>query len=199
MIKLCMLLIILAISSLACTSRVVVKETSTLENLKERITYLVEDPNLFNAQVGIYIESQKSGEIIYHRNEHKLFISASNMKMFTTATSLLLLGPDHQYKTKILTNVEVENNVLNGDLIIRGSGDPSISARFHDGDVRNLMRDWVDSLIADGITKVNGNIIGDASYFQNPPLGAGWQWDDEPFWYSAQMNALSINDNCSLS
>jgi serine-type D-Ala-D-Ala carboxypeptidase/endopeptidase (penicillin-binding protein 4) len=196
MIKLRTLFIIFAISNLACTPKVVVKETSALIDLKERITYLVNDPNLFNAQVGIYIESQKSGEIIYHLNEHKLFISASNMKMFTTATSLLLLGPDHRYKTKILTDAEVENNILNGDLIIRGSGDPSISARFQDGDVRNLMRAWADSLIALGITKVNGNLIGDASYFQNPPLGAGWQWDDEPFWYSAQINALSINDNC---
>jgi len=188
--------LILITTVLACNSKMRVKTNSSQDQLKERITYLIEDPNLFNAQVGVYIESLKTGEIIFTRNEHKLFISASNMKIYTTAVALLNFGPDFRYKTKIMTKATINNNVLNGDLIIRGSGDPTIAARFHDGDVRNLLRSWADSLSTAGISQINGNLVGDASYFQNPPLGSGWQWDDEPFWYSAQMNALSINDNC---
>ena len=191
-----LLSLILIITILSCNSRMQIKSISDQDQLKERIAYLIEDPNLFNAQVGVYIESLKSGEIIFARNEHKLFISASNMKIYTTSVALLNFGPDFRYKTKIMTNANINNNALNGDLIIRGSGDPTITARFHDGDVRNLLRSWADSLSAVGISQINGDLVGDASYFQNPPLGSGWQWDDEPFWYSAQMNALSINDNC---
>ncbi len=189
-------LLLLTITFLACHSKMQVAPVSNLDQLKERITYLVQDPSLYNANVGVYIESLESGELIYNRNEHKLFISASNMKIYTTSVALLNFGPDFRYKTSFLTNANITDNTLTGDLIIHGSGDPTITGRFHDGDVRNLMRSWADSLIAAGITQINGNIVGDASYFQNPPLGAGWQWDDEPFWYSAQICALSVNDNC---
>ena len=190
------LILIVVILFFACHSHTHIKYDSAVDQLQERIAYLIKDPNLFNAQIGIYIESLKSGEIIFSQNEHKLFISASNMKIYTTAAALLKFDPGFSYKTHVLASGKIIDGKLQGDLIIRGSGDPTITAKYHDGDVRNLLNSWVDSLIAAGITEISGKLIGDASYFQNPPLGSGWQWDDEPFWYAAQINALSINDNC---
>jgi D-alanyl-D-alanine carboxypeptidase/D-alanyl-D-alanine-endopeptidase (penicillin-binding protein 4) len=169
---------------------------SNLKNLQDKLSYIISDPNLFNAQIGLYIESIDIGETIFAHNEHKLFISASNMKIFTTATALLRFGPGFTYKTNIYYTNSVENGVLQGDLIIKGSGDPTIAPRFSNGDSRAYFRSWADSLIAKGITKIEGNIVGDESYFTTDRLGFGWQWDDEPFWYSAQISALTFNDNC---
>jgi D-alanyl-D-alanine carboxypeptidase/D-alanyl-D-alanine-endopeptidase (penicillin-binding protein 4) len=169
---------------------------SGVQTLQDKLSYTISDPNLFNAQIGLYVESVDNGEVIFAHNEHKVFISASNMKMFTTATALLRFGPGFTYKTNIFHSESVENGVLQGDLIIKGSGDPTLAPRYSDGDSRKFFRDWADSLNAKGINKISGNIIGDASYFQTDPLGYGWQWDDEPFYYSAQISALTFNDNC---
>jgi D-alanyl-D-alanine carboxypeptidase/D-alanyl-D-alanine-endopeptidase (penicillin-binding protein 4) len=179
-----------------CTRHSISHEKTPADQLREKIEYLINDPNLFNAQIGVYLESLRNGEVLFARNEHRLFISASNMKIYTTAVALLNFGPDFRYNTDFYISGDINNRVLSGDVVVRGKGDPSITARFHDGDVINLLSAWIDSLKNNGIEKISGNLIGDASYFQNPPLGAGWQWDDEPFWYSAQINALSMNDNC---
>ena len=118
------------------------------------------------------------------------------MKLFTTATALLRFGPDFHYKTAVFSRGTVDGGILEGDLIIRGSGDPTFAPRFSGGDSRAFFIAWADSLKAKGIQEINGDLVGDASYFQSEALGYGWQWDDEPFWYSAQISALSFNDNC---
>ena len=196
---LCILLITL-IFFLSCTTSqkvsLVPVQKSKLDMLLDNISYLISDPNLFNAQVGVYIESVDRGECLFAHNEHKLFISASNMKIFTTAVALLQFGPQFRYKTRIYHSNSIKNGILDGDLIVRGSGDPTIAPRFSKSDSRHYFRAWADSLHAKGIKQIKGDLIGDESYFQTDPLGYGWSWDDEPFWYSAQISALSLNDNC---
>ncbi len=170
--------------------------TRKVDLLREQIASLTADPNLFNAHIGLYIEAVPSGELIYQQNEHKLFIPASNMKIFTTATALLKFGPHFRFHTPIYTDGKIEHNILQGNLIIRGKGDPTLAPRFYNGDVRKVFQNWVDSLLTLGIKEINGDLIGDESYFQADPLGSGWQWDDEPFWYAAPISALTLNDNC---
>jgi D-alanyl-D-alanine carboxypeptidase/D-alanyl-D-alanine-endopeptidase (penicillin-binding protein 4) len=169
---------------------------SNLNYLQDNLSYVISDPNLFNAQLGLYVESIDNGEIIFAHNEHKLFISASNMKIFTTVVALLRFGPRFTYKTNIYHSDTINSGVLKGDLIVRGSGDPTLAPRFSDGDSRMFFRNWADSLLEKGIKRIEGDIIGDESYFQTDPLGYGWQWDDEPYSYSAQISALTFNDNC---
>jgi D-alanyl-D-alanine carboxypeptidase/D-alanyl-D-alanine-endopeptidase (penicillin-binding protein 4) len=169
---------------------------SNLDILCEKISHLISDPNLFNAQVGIYISSLDKDEMIFASNDHKLFISASNMKIFTTASALLRFEPGFRYKTRLYHTSRLGNGMIEGDLIVRGSGDPTLAARFSNGDSRNFFRAWADSLQKLGIRQIMGDLVGDESYFLTEPLGYGWGWDDEPFWYAAQISALSFNDNC---
>jgi D-alanyl-D-alanine carboxypeptidase/D-alanyl-D-alanine-endopeptidase (penicillin-binding protein 4) len=194
------LLLFFTLLTIGCsTSGQIAQEQPTQSNLKslqDKLAYVISDPNLFNAQVGLYIESLDNGETIFSHNEHKLFISASNMKIFTTTTALLRFGPGFKYHTKIYHTNKIQNGILEGDLIIKGSGDPTIAPRYSNGDSRVFFRSWADSLIAKGITKIEGNIIGDESYFTTDRLGFGWQWDYESFWYAAQISALTFNDNC---
>ena len=167
----------------------------SLTELREQIDDAANDPNFANAYWGIMIKSLKSGETIYKRNADKLMMPASDMKLFTTATALLLLGSDYRYNTKIYLDGTIEKTKIKGDLIIRGSGDPTISSRFFEGKSTKVFEDFADTLIKKGIKRITGNIIGDDNAFDQVGLGKGWSWDYESSWFSAPSGALSFNDN----
>jgi serine-type D-Ala-D-Ala carboxypeptidase/endopeptidase (penicillin-binding protein 4) len=153
------------------------------------------DPNFDNANWGVAIQSLETGEYFYRRNENKLFIPASDLKLFTTASALVLLGPEYRFSTRILMNGKMDGSVLSGDLIVQGRGDPTISGRFYNDDKFKVYKDWADSLSENGIDEITGNLIGDDNAFDNLGMGKGWAWDDESYWYSAPSGAISFNDN----
>ncbi len=145
---------------------------------------------------GVKIQYANTGEVIYERNAKKMFMPASNMKMYTTAAALCLLGPQYRYATDFVSNGSInDEGLLTGDLIIKGSGDPSWSWRFYDGSYDSVMVRFVDSLKAHGITRIQGDIIGDDNVFDDMALGYGWSWDDEVYYYSAQLSGLSYSEN----
>ena len=167
----------------------------SLSELRNQLDDSFNDQNFSSAIWGVFIKSLKTGEVIYKRNADKLFIPASNMKLFTSAAALILLGPDYSYQTNILANGEIKNGILNGDLIIQGSGDPTISNRFYSGEPTKLFEEWADTLSSYGIKEITGNIYGDDSIFDNMGYGKGWLSDYEWSWFSAPSGALSFNDN----
>ena len=194
-ISLLLLLSLFLIQS--CTSiQKAQKPQSSRDKLINDIQYLLADPNLSNAYLGIYIESLEDSEVLFRQNEHKLFVPASNMKLYTTAVSLAKLGPTYHFLTPLKFSGTLHDSVLNGDLVIYGKGDPTISGRFYDKDILAVFKNWADSLKQRGIIKIQGDLIADNSYFNSDILADGWNWDDEPYWYSAQPSALSYNDNC---
>ncbi len=172
------------------------KHNQKITHLQKQIRTLLDDPTIANAHIGIYIESLKDGEVLFAQNPFKLFVPASNMKLFTTATALVKLGPEYRFKTPLLHSGRINKHVLDGDLIVVGSGDPSISGRLYQADPLVVFRQWADSLKKKGITVIKGRIVGDNHFFKNPELGDGWNWDDESYWYAAKISALSLNDNC---
>ncbi len=194
------LLVLLSFSVLhaqkdSLTTKKLVSNTSPLNELREQLDDYFNDPNFSNALCGVLVKSAKTGEVLYKRNADKLFIPASNMKLFTSAAGLLLLGADYTYETTLSVNGELSKGALQGDLIIEGSGDPTISGRFYDGNITKVFENWADTLKARGIWIINGDIIGDDSLFDNEGLGKGWELDYESEWYAAPSGALSFNDN----
>ena len=146
-------------------------ETVPVVRLKQDIREALEDPNFYNANLGVYIESLKTGEIIYKQNPYKLFMPASNVKLFTTSTALVRLGPDFTYKTVLYSRGRVsEEGILQGDLLIKGSGDPTISGRFTDGNILRTFENWADSLKISGIKHIEGAVIADATCFDSNGL-----------------------------
>lgn len=172
------------------------KATTTLEELRNEFDQLFDDPDFFNAQWGVCVQSLETGEFLYRRNENKLLMPASNLKLITTASGLQILGRDYRFKTEIGYNGKIEGTALKGDLIIKGYGDPAISGRYTKDDVIKYFNDWADSILNLGIEEITGNIIGDDNAFDDIGLGNGWSWDYESYWYSAPSGALSLNDNC---
>lgn len=168
----------------------------TVQELWNELDALFNDPNFANAHWGVSIQSLTTGEYFYRRNDNKLFMPASNLKLFTTAAALLLLGPDYKFETEIFSRGKVDGSILIGDLIIRGNGDPAISGRFYGDDMLKIFNDWADSLLEKGIDEIKGNIIGDDNLFDDQGLGEGWAWDYESDWFAAPSSPLTFNDNC---
>ncbi len=168
---------------------------STIPEFWRDMDDLFNDPNFSNAQWGVVIQSLETGEYFYKRNENKLFIPASDLKLFTTAAGLLLLGPEYRFSTNIYMNGKIDGSVLDGDLVIEGRGDPTVSGRFYDNNMYKVYEVWADSLAALGIDEITGNIIGYDDDFDDKPFGKGWPWDLESYWFEAPSGAISFNDN----
>ena len=168
---------------------------STLPEFWKDMDDIFNDPNFSNAQWGVVIQSLETGEYFYKRNESKLFIPASDLKLFTTAAGLFLLGPEYRFSTNVYINGNIDGSILVGDLVIEGRGDPTISGRFYNNNMFKVYEDWADSLASLGIDEITGNIIGYDDDFDDKPFGRGWPWDFESYWFEAPSGAISFNDN----
>jgi len=121
---------------------------------------------------------------------------ASNMKILTTAAALCLLGPGHEYETTLVSRAPLENGRIAGDVVVRGTGDPNISGRFRQGDATAIFRDWARKLREAGLRRIEGDLVADDTQFDDARLPPTWDPNQEETWYSAQVSALSLNDNC---
>ncbi len=166
-----------------------------VKELRKDIDGLLSNPDFSNANIGVIIQSLETGEILYAKNENKNFIPASTQKILTSAAALKYLGSDFTYTTEMYLSGELlKNGEFLGDIIIRGSGDPTLSRYFHEKPL-DIIDDWVRKLDSIGIRSIRGNIIGDDNFFDDIYYAPGWAWDDMIYPYSAQVNALSILDN----
>ena len=147
-----------------------------------------------DAYWGAYVVDLDAGRVLYDRNATKRFIPASNMKLLTTAAALDALGPDFRYRTRLYASGDVRNGTLEGGLVVRGAGDPTLGGRYNDGDLTRTFRDWADSLQAQGIRRVRGVVVGDDDVFDDVHLGQGWQWDDLKWYYGAEISGLQFNE-----
>lgn len=194
--RLLILLLFLSLNGCMYFKPVHNSQTAT-KKLQSELDQIFDDPAFSNAHWGVVIQSLKNGEYFYMKNPHKNFIPASNMKLFTTATALVKLGPDFRYCTKFFANDSITgDSTLHGDLIIAGFGDPTISGRYYQGNITRPLEIWADSLLARNIVAIKGNIIGDDNSFEDEIMGEGWAWDYQSDYYAAQISALSFNDNC---
>ncbi|MEX0685026.1 MAG: D-alanyl-D-alanine carboxypeptidase/D-alanyl-D-alanine-endopeptidase [Balneolales bacterium] len=171
-------------------------QPETQDDLMREIAMILDDEDFENAFWGIHIKDLSKGTTLFQRNSRKSFMPASNTKLYTTATGLELLGPDFRYQTDLFYEGTIEDSVLYGSLIVRGSGDPTIGGRYHEDDHTWIFRQWADALKDAGIAAIQGDIIGDDRIFDDIPLGLGWAWDNATYSYSAQLSGLSFNENC---
>ena len=164
-----------------------------LESLRNSIDSLVNDTKFANAQLGLLIVDPKTGDTLYSRNAGKLFIPASNQKIITSAVALTQLGPDYRYHTVIAKRGVLKDSVLNGDLIVIGRGDPTMSDRVC-GSAANEMLSIADSIHARGIRRVTGSLRQGGNAFPDSIYGYGWEWDDIGGESGAPVDELLYNE-----
>ena len=149
------------------------------------------------ADWGIQVRSLETGKDLLHTNAGKLYMPASNLKLLVTAAALDGLGSEFRYRTTVLAagRLERSTGVLHGDLVVVGSGDPTISDRFY-ADLNTVWDSLALAVSQAGITRVEGSLVADNRLFEPPYLSEGWGWEDLMWWYAAPVSALSFNDNC---
>src|SRR5665213_2219310 len=168
----------------------------TLPALQARLAARLDEPRFAQSQWGVKVVSLDSSETLFERNADKLLKPASNAKLYTAALALDRLGPDYRIKTSFYAATKPDaQGVLHGDLLVYGRGDPSFSARFNGGDYKKALQPALEALLAAGVKKIDGDIIGDESYFQGPPYGSDWTWEDLQEDYGAPASALTFQDN----
>ena len=167
----------------------------TLNELQSRIEQIVHQPALEPGFFAVKIVSLDTGAVIFEQDANKFVRPASNMKLYTVATAFDRLTPDYHFITSVYAKEKPEDGKIKGDLIVYGRGDPSLAARFNNGDYFKGINDLADRIVAAGVKRVKGDLVGDESYFNGAPLGSGWEWEDLTWSYGAPVSALSINDN----
>lgn len=172
------------------------KPLDSLAALQTRFAEQLAQPRSAAAAWGIKIISLETGRTLFETNAHKLLKPASNAKLFTGALALDRLGPDFRSRTSLYASARPDAaGTLAGDLIVFGRGDPSLAARFHAGDYSQALDSLASALLTAGVKRIQGDLIGDESYFRGPPLGIGWSWDDLQNSYGAEVSALTVEDN----
>lgn len=170
--------------------------TRTLAELQARIAEIVGTSELAPAIVAVKVASLDTGRVLFEENAHKLVRPASNMKLYTIATALDRLTPEFRFTTSVYARSKPDNDgVLKGDLTIYGRGDPSLAARFNNGDYLKGIDDLAARIAGTGLKRIDGDLIGDESYFTGPPYGSGWEWEDLTWYYGAEVSSLTVNDN----
>lgn len=154
---------------------------------------------VFNAPImdrgvwGVDIRSLDTGERLYSLNAGKLMMPASNMKIVTLSATANALGWDYRFTTTLETSAPITNGVLEGDLIVRSNGDPTINTRGNRSTA--LLGEWATRLHEAGITSIDGRIVGDDQAFDDEGIGAGWSWDYLQYGYAAPVGALEFNED----
>ncbi|HEY6660838.1 MAG TPA: D-alanyl-D-alanine carboxypeptidase/D-alanyl-D-alanine-endopeptidase, partial [Pyrinomonadaceae bacterium] len=106
------------------------------------------------------------------------------------------LSPEYHFVTSVYATARPDAaGVVRGNLTIYGRGDPSIAARFNNGDYFKAIDDLAARIAAAGVKRVEGDLVGDETYFIGPKYGAGWNWEDLTWYYGAEITPLTVNDN----
>jgi D-alanyl-D-alanine carboxypeptidase/D-alanyl-D-alanine-endopeptidase (penicillin-binding protein 4) len=162
-------------------------QSSSIVDLQRDVEKIIGARDLESALWGISVRSLTANDTVYSLNAGKLMMPASTLKVVTVATAAERLGWDFAYDTRVVADGTIAGDTLEGNLVIVGSGDPTLD--------RPSLDTWVVHLKKLGIAKVTGTVLADARAFHGEGLGFGWSWDDLAYYYAAPIAAAQYREN----
>ncbi len=166
-------------------------------SISQEVVKLSNDPIMSYGQLGLSIQSLKTGKEIVSENAVKNMSPASNLKLLTTAAALKILGENYVFKTLLEYDGEIKDSILSGNIYITGSGDPSLGSDRYKGypGMEDLINLWTKKIKEAGIKKINGAVIADPTIFEQNTIPDHWPWGDIGNYYGAGVFGLNINEN----
>jgi serine-type D-Ala-D-Ala carboxypeptidase/endopeptidase (penicillin-binding protein 4) len=161
-----------------------------LDQLKQDLSQATRLPGVQRGAWGVVVQSLDRNERLFELNPRMLLVPASVAKLVSAATAAAAVGWDYRFETTLKATGPIANGVLSGDLLIVGSGDPSIGGRAGD-DVGS----WIEALKTAGIRRIDGRIIGDDDAVEEPRPQLAWAWDDLGYTTGALFGALNFGEN----
>ncbi|HAT73056.1 MAG TPA: D-alanyl-D-alanine carboxypeptidase/D-alanyl-D-alanine-endopeptidase [Elusimicrobia bacterium] len=152
-------------------------------------------PGIKNAAWGLSVKDAATGMVILERDPRRNLVPASILKVFVTAAALDRLGPERSFPTRLYYDGTISNGFLNGNVYIKGGGDPSLGSQLVKGaaPLDEVFKAWTEAIRKAGINVINGAVVGDESAFESVQPGS-WAWEDIGNYYAAQPSALTVND-----
>lgn len=157
-----------------------------------------DDAYFRHASVGVCVADAATGRVLAGADAQKSYIPASTLKLLTTASALAILGKDYRYTTTLAHDGYLDaNGVLNGNLYIVGSGDPTLGSSDMDGTRGRdaLLTHWRIKIQQAGIRRVTGRVIADDLIFTSAVSGSHWQWLDMGNYYGCGTFGLNFHEN----
>jgi D-alanyl-D-alanine carboxypeptidase/D-alanyl-D-alanine-endopeptidase (penicillin-binding protein 4) len=175
----------LAWASSPSSPAIALDPSAGVADLTQDINQILSDSRLTIARAGVVVKSATTGEELYATDAGKLLTPASNAKLFTSAAAVETLGLGYRFPTTVLNGGRKVGSVLTGDLVLRGTGDPTMLAEDYDA--------LAAEVAAAGIKVVTGKLVADDTWFDGQRLGNDWSWDDETAYYAAPISALTAS------
>ncbi len=166
--------------------------------VQNALTNFANSPEFANASISFYAIDLSSGEKIAEYNPFNSLPPASTVKLFSTATSIEVLGPKFRPSTRLYIDGKIDSQgILQGNLWIRGGGDPTLGSEYFTdkGKESQFIERWTDTISKLGIKSINGKIIADASEFGYNGIPDGWSWSDMGNYYGAGPSGIVLYDN----
>lgn len=138
------------------------------------------------SSLSVLAAGRDSGEVYAAASPNRSLPPASNTKLVTAGLALAHLGPDFTFETRLATTGKIDSGVLDGDLLVVGTGAPDIEYK----DLETLAE-----AVGERIDRVTGDLLVDASTYIDGHLGPGWTWGDQRYYYGARSSALAIDRN----
>jgi D-alanyl-D-alanine carboxypeptidase/D-alanyl-D-alanine-endopeptidase (penicillin-binding protein 4) len=155
----------------------------------------LQKPALKGASVSFMVKEVDSGNVLYGYETEKEMTPASVMKTVTTATALEILGEEFRFETSVLYDGEINNGILNGNLYLYGTGDPTLNSSELETEKDSILVLWTSAIQQAGIQKINGRVIADESIFDPEGVSMKWMREDLGSSYGQGSYGLNIFDN----
>lgn len=187
--KVCLLWMI-SLAAMLCYAQTV------QQKMGNAVKQLQADSQMKHAIMSIVVVDSKAGKIVYEHNPQIGLAAASTQKIFTSAAAFELLGADYRYKTRLGYDGNIENGVLNGNLYVIGSGDPTLGSwRWKQTNDTTVLGSWTAAIKKSGINRIAGMLTTNESQFSHQSIPDGWIWQDIGNYYGAGTYSLNWKEN----